>query len=126
MFTDTAWLRPHANPTNSEIFQVTRENPVRVKRNFTDTSQYALVYLYRLHKLPASENEYYVYFGEDFMFRAINKTKAIYKIFKEGPVKIHAKTGNVESSVLHVARKYGIGITIINVIGRSYPKNVIS
>ena len=100
MFTDTAWLRPHANPTNSEIFQVTRENPVRVKRNFTDTSQYALVYLYRLHKLPASENEYYVYFGEDFMFRAINKTKAIYKIFKEGPVKIHAKTGNVESSVM--------------------------
>ena len=100
MSTDTAWFQPLANPTNSEIFQVVKESPAKVKRNFADTSQYALVYLYRLHKLPAAESEYYVYYGEDCMFRAVNKTKAIYKVFKEGPINIHATSGNVESSVM--------------------------
>ena len=108
--TDTAWLQPVSNPTNTKIFEITKENPATVKRNFKDTSQYALVYLYRLHKLPASESEYHVYFGEDVMFRAMNKTKAIYKIFKEGPVRIHANADNVESLMIDIrfGKKYFI------------------
>ena len=100
MSTDTAWLKPLKTPTNQEIFKIAKETPSVLKRNFKDTSQYAVIYMYRPHRTPASQNDYYVYFGEDFMFWAVNKTRATFKILKEGPVRIHAKSGEVESSVI--------------------------
>ncbi|HET9279617.1 MAG TPA: hypothetical protein VFN95_15585, partial [Flavitalea sp.] len=100
MSTDTAWLKPPKTPTNHEIFKVANENPGVLKRNFKDTSQYAVIYMYRPHRSPASQDDYYVYFGEDFMFWALNKSKAAFKILKEGPARIHAKSGEVESTVI--------------------------
>jgi len=118
MSTDTAWLKALKTPTNQEIFKVINENPIVLKRNFKDTSQYAVIYMYRPHRSPASQDDYYVYFGEDFMFWALHKTKAAFRILKEGPVKIHAKSGEVESSVIidiQFGKKYYIDCRI-------YPK----
>jgi hypothetical protein len=124
MSTDTAWLKPITQPQNQQLFEVLTEKPADLKRNFKDTSQYAIVYMYRPYRLVVSENEYYVYFGEDFMFWATNKAKRAFKILKEGPVKIHAKSGEVESSVIvdiKFGKKYYIECRIDNKIPYAAP-----
>ena len=100
MITDTGWLKPLAKPRNYEVFKLLTEKPAQLKQHFNDTSSYAIVYLYRLDKVVGRSNDYDVYFENDFMFRAQSKSKIAYKVYRTGPTMIHAKAGNVESSVL--------------------------
>ena len=125
MATDTAWLKPIPNPINQELFQVATENPAVLKSNFKDTSKYAIVYMYRPYRLVVSQNEYFVYFGDDFIFWATNKSKKAFKILKEGQVKIHAKSGKVESSVvvdIKFGKKYFIECRIYHKIPYAAPE----
>lgn len=107
--TDTAWLKPLNIPANQQLFQVLTEKPEHLKTHFNDTSSYAIVYIYRPNKAPASINEYYIYLNQDFLFWVRNKAKTAYKIYRQGPVTFHAKSGKVETSVtldIEFGRKY--------------------
>ncbi len=117
MSTDTAWLTPITSPANRILFEPLKEKAAHLKRHFNDTSSYAIIYLYRPHKVWGMLAAYYVYYGQDFIFPAMNKTKVAYKIFKEGPVKIHAKLSKVEKSVplnIKFGKKYYIECLIDN------------
>lgn len=117
MSTDTVWLQPNTAPANRILFEPLKEKTAHLKRHFNDTSSYAIIYLYRPNKVWGMLASYYVYMGQDFIFPAMNKTKAAYKIYKEGPVKIHAKMSKVEAAVpldIKFGRKYYIECLLDN------------
>lgn len=61
---------------------------------------FLLVSFYRPHRFIAMLDEYYEYVENDLMYWAQNKTRFAVKIFREGPLRIHARSGKTESSIL--------------------------
>jgi hypothetical protein len=111
MTTDTAWLNPIASPNNRILFEPLKEKASHLKRHFNDTSSYAIIYFYRPNAVWGMMTAYYVYFGLDLIFPAANSTKVAYKVFKEGPVRIHAKMNKYEAYVpvdIKFGKKYYI------------------
>jgi hypothetical protein len=96
---DTAWLHEKINVPSNELFKrVANENLLR-RAHFSDTSKYAVLYLYRPGKLTNSLGDYLVYFDDDIMCVAHNKSGYIFKILKEGKFNIKSRLLKDESSV---------------------------
>ena len=78
------WLNIKTGLVNNELFKQVK-NPSELKRShFSDTSKYAVLYLYRPGKLANSLGNYLVYFDESIMCIAKNNSGYIFKILKEG------------------------------------------
>lgn len=99
LLTDTAWLNPVSSPSNQQVFEVLIENPADIQANFKETSDYAIIYLYRPAKPIAVEDAFSVFIGSDFVYLAQNKTKIAYKVYTEGPMKFSTKSSDGENSV---------------------------
>lgn len=122
--TDTAWLKPIASPANRLLFAALKEKPSHLKRHFNDTSSYAIIYLYRPDKIWGKMASYYVYCDQDFIYPAVNNSKIAYKIYKEGPAKIHARLNKVEASVpldIKFGKKYYIECLLDNTPPKTTP-----
>lgn len=100
VISDTIWFTEQANVTDNYLFQQIKDEAVPGRKTFTDTSKYALVYVYRPGKLTNSMGNYMVYFNDYLAFAAINNTGAVYKVYKEGPLEIKSKLYKDASSVV--------------------------
>ena len=88
---DTMWLNIKNNVGSNLLFQPIK-SPTEIKRaHFTDTSKYAILYVYRPGKLTNSLGNYLVYFDEEIMCVAKNNSGYIFKILKEGNFKIKSR-----------------------------------
>ena len=67
--------------------------------HFTDTSRYAIVYLYRPGKLTLSLSGFPVYCNDTLFWIARNRTGCLVKILKEGEMEWKSKLFKDESSV---------------------------
>lgn len=67
--------------------------------HFTDTSRYAIVYLYRPRKLTLSLSGFPVYCNDTLFWIARNRTGCLVKILKEGEMEWKSKLFKDESSV---------------------------
>ena len=82
---DTMWLREKLNHVPTRLFEPVA-NPQAVKKaRFSDTSQYAVVYLYRPGKFTNSVGEgFMVSLDELPIAKMPNKTAYIFKVFQPG------------------------------------------
>lgn len=104
--TDTAWFHEKAFPGNSETYRKMAGNAFLRKEHFRDTSKYAVLYLYRPGKLTNSMGDFLVYCNDNVMCVAKNKTGYIFKIVKEGPLKLESRLMK-DRSPLIVDIKFG-------------------
>jgi hypothetical protein len=97
--TDTMWFSEKLNYTSNELFKKLPNAAILKKNHFSDTSKYAVVYIYRPGKFTNSLGDYPVYFDNAAMLVAKNNSGSIYKILKEGKFEIKSKLLKDESSV---------------------------
>lgn len=97
--TDTMWLNEKINRVSNEVFKPVANNSILKKAKFSDTSKYAVLYLYRPKKLSNSLGNYFVYFDDNLMCVAKNNSGYIFKILKEGTFEVKSKLLKDESAV---------------------------
>lgn len=104
--TDTMWLHEKTSIASNELFRQVKNSALLKRAHFSDTSRYAVVYLYRPGKLTNSLGNYLVYFDDIPMCVAKNKSGYIFKVLKEGKFEVKSKLYKDESvTVLDV--KFG-------------------
>lgn len=87
---DTLWFHEKTNVVHNELFKVIDAASLK-KAHFSDTSKYAVVYFYRPGKLTLSLSSYPIYFDDNLIFFAKNKSGHIFKILKEGKIQVKSK-----------------------------------
>ena len=97
--TDTMWLTEKANRVSNELFKPVANSYSLKKAKFSDTSNYAVLYLYRPKKFTNSLGNYFVYFDDNLMCVAKNNSGFIFKILKEGVFEVRSKLFKDESAV---------------------------
>ncbi len=96
---DTMWLTEKVNIPDNNVFKPI-PNPIKLKRDhFSDTSKYAVLYIYRPGKFTNSRGNYLVYFDNSIMCIAKNNSGYIFKILKEGKFEIKSRLFKDESSI---------------------------
>lgn len=101
---DTMWLSEKVHPTNAPLFQLLKSE--REIHRMRDTSKYAILYLYRPHKLTNGIGSYLVYFDHVLMSAMPNNSGYIFKILKEGTFPVTSKLLEEESTAM-VDIKFG-------------------
>jgi len=96
---DTMWLTEKKNLVSNAAFQVIKTDFVPSKKQFNDTSKYALVFVYRPGKVTNSLGNYLIYFNNYAICVAKNNSGYIYKVYKEGPLEIKSMLYKDESAV---------------------------
>jgi len=91
---DTFW-KMERPATDKRIFS--ELEPVEIRRlRFKDTSQYALLYVYRSGKFVGSLADYILKCDDVAMARMSNRSAYVFRIWKEGPLRIIGETINHE------------------------------
>ncbi len=98
MLSDTIWFEPNVHFGNPFLFEPVSEDAVS-KLKISDTSRYALLYVYRIGKFTNSLFNYLVYANDYILCVAKNNSGYIFKVFKEGSLKLTSKTYNDKASV---------------------------
>ncbi|HEX4850087.1 MAG TPA: hypothetical protein VFV08_04730, partial [Puia sp.] len=101
-YVDTMWLSEKAIITEHGLFSSTSEALLK-RGHFSDTSKYAVIYVYRPGKFTNSLGNYNIYFDNKFMCVAKNKSGYIFKVYKEGNFEVKSALYKDESSInLHI------------------------
>ena len=78
------------------------------KAHFSDTSKYAVLYLYRTGKFAASQVDMITYFDNNLICDSKNGSSFIFKILKEGNFELSSVSNmNKKSAVLPLSIKFG-------------------
>lgn len=99
LLTDTIWYNQKVTIPNNRLLERVNSPTDLKKEHFSDTSQYAVLYIYRPGKFTNSLGSYLVYFDESIMCLAKNKNGYIFKVLKEGTHEIKSRLFKDESSV---------------------------
>jgi hypothetical protein len=92
---DTMWLHEQLAPTNS-VFLIQVTNLAQFKRaHFSDTSRYALLYIYRPAKFIGFGASYPMYFDNSIMCVVPNKSGFMFQVRKEGIYSIRGPGGEI-------------------------------
>jgi hypothetical protein len=93
------WLTEKTTIVNNTLYKQIPDAAVLKKQHFSDTSNYAVVYVYRPGKITNSLGNYLIYLDDNLICDAKNKTGFIFKIFKEGQFTLSSKLYKDESGV---------------------------
>lgn len=96
---DTMWLIEKATVTNNELFSKITNTASLKKAHFSDTSKYAVLYVYRPKKLGNSMSNYMIYFDDNYLCAGQNNTGYVFKILKEGSFQVKSRLNKSESAV---------------------------
>ena len=96
---DTMWLTEKVNIINNALFSQIDNEGVLKKNHFSDTSKYAVLYVYRPGKITNSLGNYLLYFSDNLLCVAKNKSGYIFKILKEGKYNISSRLYKDEAAV---------------------------
>jgi hypothetical protein len=96
---DTMWLNEKIVIAGNELFKQIINPSVLRKNHFSDTSKYAVLYVYRPGKFSNSMGNFLVYFDDNIMCVAKNSSGYIFKILKEGQFEIKSKLYKDHSAV---------------------------
>jgi hypothetical protein len=87
---DTIWTHPQTHSADNILFGVTDPNRIR-KIHFNDTSQMALLYIYRPGKLKLSMSDLMIFYNDLPMVVLKNKSAAVIALFKEAPFTLKSR-----------------------------------
>ena len=114
--TDTAWVGEKTSSSdNVALFQQIQNSQLLRKRHFSDTSKYAVLYIYRPGKLTNSLAGFEVYLEDDLISVMKNRSGFIFAIRKEGHFTL---TSRLDKDVcplpvdIHFGKKYFIRSSI--------------
>jgi hypothetical protein len=96
---DTIWFHEKAGLPHNDHYWLVPDETWLKKRHFGDTSQYAVLYLYRPGKLTNSWTPFPVYANDSLIWSAKNKSGCIIMIKAEGPVELKSKLLKDSSAV---------------------------
>jgi hypothetical protein len=96
---DTIWLHEKVNPADNELHRFIPSEAALLQLHFTDTSRYAIIYLYRPGKLTNSLSGFPVYCNDNLLWIARNKTGCMIRMLKEGEIELKSRLFKDESSV---------------------------
>jgi hypothetical protein len=97
--TDTFWLHEKSLVVSNQPFQFIRNELFLTKTHFSDTSRYAVIYLYRPGKLTNSWAVVPVYCNDTLLWIAHNRTGTLIKVTREGVLELTSKVFKDVSSV---------------------------
>ncbi len=101
---DTMWFSEKLHPSNSELFKLLKSE--KDIHRLRDTSKYAILYIYRPHKLSLGLADYLVYFDNVLMTAMPNNTGYAFKILKEGAFPVTSRLlGDVSTAKVEI--KFG-------------------
>ncbi len=103
---DTVWFAAKAKPNNSVLFSLLDNESLLSKEHFSDTSKYAVLYVYRPKKIGQMLINYPVYLDNNLMYVAENNTSGIYKVYREGLINFEA-INEVNKSNTSIELKFG-------------------
>lgn len=86
---DTMWLHEKTRPGNSTLFQSLTDTNLITQQHFSDTAQYALLYVYRPGKLALIFAANLLYLDDNSLCISKNNTGYIFKVLKEGNYTLH-------------------------------------
>jgi len=95
---DTMWLHEKAVIANNELFTPYKTRTIPRKDHFSDTSKYAVLYIYRPGKFTNSLANFVVYLDDNILWVAKNNSGYVFKILKEGKLNIKSRLMKDESS----------------------------
>ena len=106
--TDTMWLNEKINYLSNELIQPLKNETILKKSHFTDTSKYAVLYLYRAGKFAASQVDMLTYFDDNLICDSRSGSAFIFKILKEGNFKLLSVSNmNKKFTELPLSIKFG-------------------
>jgi hypothetical protein len=82
--TDTAWFHEKVNYKNTGMYQMVKDSSYITDPHFTDTSKYALLYIYRPGRGFLILARYLISLNDNIICIGKNKAGYIFKIFQEG------------------------------------------
>ncbi|MEO6329832.1 MAG: hypothetical protein ABIO55_12915 [Ginsengibacter sp.] len=103
---DTVWMKEKLFIPDNNLFQEVTKPSTLKKAHFSDTSKYAVLYIYRPGKVACSIVDNIIYFDDNLMCVETNKSAHIFKILKEGKFKIMAKA-NKKEAVMQLEVDFG-------------------
>jgi len=96
---DTLWLSEKINPVSNELVKFVPDPNTLKKDKFSDTSKYAVLYLFRPGKLTNSLGNYPVFFNDEVALCILqNNSGYVFKILKEGTYSVKSKLNKDEAS----------------------------
>jgi hypothetical protein len=103
---DTMWLHEKVDAANTQTFLQLKPYANLKKINFSDTSKYAILYVYRPGKISNSLGQYNIYINNEPLCVGKNNTGYGFAILKEGRYEIKSKLYKDASSTF-VDIKFG-------------------
>ena len=88
---DTIWLTPKVSYSENALFVPVADISQVSTPDFSDTSRYAVLYIYRPWKLSNSLSNHLVFANENIMCVSQNNKGYIFKILREGPLKLSSR-----------------------------------
>lgn len=108
METDTLWFHERLPSAGTQTFKRISRGDL-LKSNFSDSSSYALVYLYRPGKLTNSLGSYPIYVNDSLLCIAYNRSGYIFKVRREGNYTLESRLYKDHSAVqldIHFGKVY--------------------
>jgi hypothetical protein len=106
LVSDTMWTHPKYNYSGSLRYALVNPNPDSL--HISDTSKYALVFIYRPWKIDDCLINFAVSFDGDLVCGLKNSSVYTFAFFKEGPLIVSSKTiGEKRHSDLQLNLKFG-------------------
>ena len=97
--TDTVWMKEKLSIPNNNLFTEIIKLSILKKLHFSDTSTYAVLYVYRSGKTFCMAVDNIIYFDDNIMCVTKNQSAYVFKILKEGIFNIVGKMGGKQSLI---------------------------
>ena len=97
--TDTMWLHQKINVGSNALFKQEKNNFFLKREHFSDTSKYAVLYIYRSGKILNCMLNHLIYLDDVAMCICKNNSGYIFKIYKEGQHTLMSKLNKDETSI---------------------------
>ncbi len=113
---DTMWMHEKVNIYSNELFKQVSDSVLLKKPIITDTSKYALLFVYRPGKTALAMANYLIYFDDNVMCVAQNNSGYIFKILREGKFELKSRLNKDESSLplnIHFGKRYFVETEIL-------------
>lgn len=96
---DTVWLHEKAVVAYSDLYRPVNGMVELKKMHFSDTSTYALLYVYRPGKMTNSWSDFLVYCNDNLLWVARNRAGTVVKILREGEIELSSRLLKDSASV---------------------------
>lgn len=88
---DTMWMNEKISIPDNALFENVPSESYEQAAKISDTSQYALLHIFRPGKITNSLGNFIVYFGNNIMNVAQNNRGYVFKVFKEGTFEMQSR-----------------------------------